>query len=57
MIELRWLYSSRNDIDRLLQYRIYLPSVDGSGALCVGSFTKWTEWKSVPEITETEEPT
>ena len=44
MIELRWLVSPRNDVERQLQYR---QNSEAFG-LPIGM---WTEWKDVPEVT------
>ena len=46
MIELRWVEFGPN---KELNYRVMMPSVDASGALCPGS--QWSDWKKVPTVT------
>ena len=45
-IEMRWLCSSRNGWERILQYR----TVFGRGEY--GEATIYTSWQSVPEVNE-----
>lgn len=53
MIELRWLYSQRNDVDRVLQYRYQkhifninpFKTNDGDNIAEI-----WTDWQTVTEM-------
>lgn len=45
MIEIRWVEFGPN---RQLEYRVMMPSVDASGALCPGP--GWSDWKVAPTI-------
>lgn len=46
MIDLRWVEFGPN---RQLEYRVHMPTVDASGALCPGG--EWTPWMIVPSVT------
>ncbi len=56
MIELRWFEHSDMPIVgggfavglTVLQYRVNIPCVDASGALCPGN--GWSEWTDVPSV-------
>lgn len=62
MIELRWLDRKVMDLhpminvvnghprEKVLQYRLMMPSVDASGALCPGQ--GWSAWQDVPAVRE-----
>lgn len=45
MIELRWVVFGRN---RQLEYRVLMPAIDASGALCPGP--GWGNWTVVPSV-------
>jgi hypothetical protein len=54
MIELRWAVLPGTNTERpRLQYRVHVPAIDASGALCPGN---WTEWKDVPTVVVPKEP-
>ena len=47
MFELRWIVFE-NVGQRILEYRVLMPTVDASGSLCPGEV--WSEWKEVPSF-------
>ena len=52
MTELRYLLPDGGAFP-ILQYRVLMPAVDITGALCPGN--GWSEWKAVPYIKEPQE--
>lgn len=51
MIELRWVFGPRDDVERVLQYREWQPQCGLNDCkTCVKKFL--SEWTSVPEVRE-----
>lgn len=51
MIELRWIVYE-NVGQKILEYRVLVPTVDASGCLCPSG--EWYEWKEVPSFNGSE---
>ena len=49
-IELRWLVSKRNDIERTLQFRTAKKVQGSDGFVYHYVEIVWTDWQDVPEV-------